>query len=161
MDESGVKEYERIPFVLSSVLVSVAASGNTQFADSDLRNDSGYDFEICKVAFNVTANSPELADMTIRVTDLSRNIMWMKNFISIAVLVEGGLGTVAAASDNMWRLCGTTVLPANSNLRCEITNGDCIDAHGANVAFHGFLLVPVQQGTRFDEALEHAKHAVP
>lgn len=158
----NVQKYERSPYVLRSTLESVlAASGTTQFTDSDLRNDSGYDFEVCRVAFDVTGNTPELADMRVRISDLSRNIAWSKDHVPISLLVKGGLSTVGNSSRATWELCKPVVLPANANLRCEIQNADTTQKHGASVAFIGHLLVPIQPGTRFDEAVQHAEQARP
>ena len=159
--------YERIPFVMFSRFTSaIAASTSTQFPDADLRNDTGYDFEIWEVGFhtaNQEADSSPAANerpdvWLIKVTDLSRNMPWMKNQTMPAVLIDvSGSGAIGTK----WKLRRPTLLPANGNLRVELTNDSSSLTILPRIAFVGFLLVPIIQGTRFDEAVKHSAAAIP
>lgn len=157
--------YERIPFVMFSDLDSVAASAATLFADADLRNDTGFDFEVWEVGFHIQNQEADASPATnerpdswqVKITDLSRNMPWMKNETMPATLIDvSGSGAIGTK----WKLRRPTILPANGSLRAELTN-NIASTITVRIAFIGFVLVPIIPGTRFAEAVSHSAQAQP
>ncbi len=151
--------YDRVPAVLTDELTNVTASSTTQFSTQDLTNDSGYDFVVTELGFHAdgqeaaagvaTVSRPDA--WSIRVTDLSRNIQWMKDFVRVACLIEMS-GTTNIG--NKWHLGAPCVLPPKSSLKIEVTNNDT-GTPDLRIAIIGYYLVPVIPGTPQALANDH------
>lgn len=139
--------YERVPYVVGDRIAAQTAVNGT-FSDTDLRNDSGYVFVIEEVGFHadgqeaasgvVAASRPSA--WSVRITDLARNIPWMKDFILVATLIDES-GTTSIG--NKWKLRYPTILPPNSGLHVEINNEVSTTAITVQISFIGYLLVPL------------------
>ena len=149
--------YERLPFVLGSALTTTAATDT--FSESDLTNYTGYDFELWEVCFDVSGNFDH-RNWSVRITDTSRNFQWMRPLVRVSVLVQQMQQSANRPGGNSWRLAKPCIIRNKASMRVDMSQTNT-DSKTYDVAFKGYLLVPLPEGDYRQELILRSMHALP